>query len=124
MVDDEPRFLETLSRVLRKRGIAVDTAPCAEDALAEMDRQRFDVVVLDVKLPGMQGPEALMEIRKKAPDVEVIILTGHASVCVAREVMRKGGPECLLKPCPTEVLLDKIGWAVERRKVKSARRAG
>jgi DNA-binding NtrC family response regulator len=122
LVDDETRFLETLSRLLINKGLTVSTAASAEEALAVLEARRFDVVVLDVKLPGMQGPEALLEIRKKDPEVEVIILTGHASVSVARDVMRKGGAECLLKPCPAEVLLDKIGWAVERRKVRCAGR--
>ena len=118
MVDDEERFLSTMSRILTLRGLSVTTAVNAALALEILARSPFDVVILDEKMPGMKGTEALPLIRKTAPDVEIIMLTGHASVDAAACTMRAGGAEYLLKPCSTEVLLDKIGWAWERKKAR------
>ncbi|MBI5844045.1 MAG: response regulator [Deltaproteobacteria bacterium] len=120
LVDDEERFLATMSRILTVRGLDVKTAPDAAKALDELSRSPFDVVILDEKMPGMKGTEALPLIRRTAPGVEVIMLTGHASVDAAACAIREGGCEYLLKPCPTEVLLDKIGWAYERKKARRA----
>lgn len=116
MVDDEERFLATMSRILTQRGLFVKTAPNAAKALEALSEAAFDVVVLDEKMPGMKGTEAIPLIKRAAPGVEVIMLTGHASVDAAACAMREGGFEYLLKPCPTEVLLDKIGWAYERKR--------
>lgn len=119
LVDDEERFLSTMSRILTQRGLLVKTAPDAAKALEELSRSPFDVVILDEKMPGMKGTEALPLIRRTAPGVEVIMLTGHASVDAAACAIREGGCEYLLKPCPTEVLLDKIGWAYERKRSRA-----
>lgn len=116
LVDDEERFLATMSRILNQRGLDVKTAGNAAKALEILAEAPFDVVILDEKMPGMKGTEAIPLIRRAAPGVEVIMLTGHASVDDAACAMREGGFEYLLKPCSTEILLDKIGWAYERKK--------
>ncbi|NTW36336.1 MAG: response regulator, partial [Syntrophobacteraceae bacterium] len=82
------------------------------------------VILLDVKMPEMSGVEALAAIKKTHPNLEVIILTGHASVDVAVDIMRLGGYEYLLKPCPLEELLDKIETAYERKVAREARARG
>lgn len=121
IVDDEDRFRTTLRKLLSVKGVDAATAASALEALDELGRTEYDVVLLDVKMPGMNGIEALGEIKKRHPLVEVIILTGHASVDVAIEIMKLGGYEYLLKPCATDELLAKIESAHERKQGREER---
>jgi len=91
------------------------------EAVEELRQRPYDVILLDVKMPGMSGIEALAELKKINPEVEVIILTGHASVDVAVEIMKLGGYEYLLKPCPMDELLAKIESAYERKTARGER---
>lgn len=118
LVDDEERFLNTTGRLLGVRGFQVGTAASAPEALEELEQNPYDVVVLDIRMPGMSGIEALAEIKRRRPDVEVLMLTGHASVDAAVEIMRLGGADYLLKPCSMDELVDKIQAALERGKTK------
>jgi DNA-binding NtrC family response regulator len=118
LVDDEERFRVTTARLLGVRGFQVGTAGSGVEALEELERNPYDVVVLDVKMPGMSGIEALAEIKRRQPQVEVLILTGHASVDAAVEIMRLGGCEYLLKPCSMDELVEKIERALERKTMK------
>lgn len=115
LVDDEERFRTTTARLLGVRGFQVGTAASGPEALEELERNPYDVVVLDIRMPGMIGVEALAEIKRRRPEVEVLILTGHASVDTAVEIMRLGGCEYLLTPCSMDELVDKIESALERR---------
>lgn len=121
IVDDEERFRITLGKLLTVKGLEVKTLGSAREALDELKDNSYDVVLLDVKMPEMNGIEALAEIKKLNSDVEVIILTGHASVDVAVEIMRLGGYEYLLKPCPVEELMEKIDAAHERKHDRATR---
>ena len=121
LVDDEERFRTTTSRLLVVRGFDALPVGSAREALDELWNQDYDVVVLDVRMPGMTGIEALAEIKRVRPGVEVIILTGHASVDAAVDIMRLGGYEYLLKPCPIDELVEKIEGAVERKRGREAR---
>jgi DNA-binding NtrC family response regulator len=121
IVDDEERFRTTLGKLLGTKGIAVKTLGSAREALQELETEAYDVILLDVKMPEMNGVEALAAIKKMNPNLEVIILTGHASVDVAVDIMRLGGYEYLLKPCPLEELLDKIENAHERKLAREER---
>jgi two-component system OmpR family response regulator len=115
VVDDEERFRTTLVKLLKAEGIdaqAIGDAAAALDILADWD---CDVVLLDVKMPGIDGIEALKRIKALGCDVEVIILTGHASLDNAVEIMKYGAFDFLLKPCPTQEILDKISLAHERK---------
>ena len=116
LVDDEERFRITTGRLLSVRGFEVTDAGSGKEALEELKKNAYDVIVLDVRMPEMTGIEALAAIKKVQPGVEVIILTGHASVDTAVEIMRLGGCEYLLKPCSIDDLVDKIEAACERRK--------
>jgi DNA-binding NtrC family response regulator len=118
LVDDEERFATTLARLLGIRQMQVTTAFSAEQALELFAPDSFDVALVDVKMPGMSGVDLLGEMKKRDPDLEVIILTGHASVDIAAEIMSKGGSDYLLKPCPTDDVAAKILTAVERRAAK------
>ena len=101
IVDDEVEFLETLVKRLRKRNLAVDGVTSGEAALELLKASPVDVVLLDVKMPGMSGLDTLREIRKGHNLIEVIMLTGHASVEAALEGMAVGAFDYLMKPTDT-----------------------
>jgi DNA-binding NtrC family response regulator len=116
VVDDEEDFLDTLMNRLKKRNI--DTTGCrsGEEALELMKKKIFDVVVLDIKMPGgMDGIQALREIKKIQPGTEVLLLTGHASVETSVEGMKLGAFDYLLKPIKLEDLLEKLAQALEKK---------
>lgn len=115
LVDDELEFLETLSKRLRKRQVKVDTATSGEEALAFLAGKTADVVVLDVKMPGMGGMAALREIKKAHPLVEVILLTGHADMESAVQGMEMGAFDYLMKPMDIDQLLYKVQDAARKK---------
>ena len=115
LVDDEERFRQTLSKRLTERGLEVSTAGNGMEALEEIKKTDFDVVVLDVKMPVLDGIQTLAEIKKIKPQLEVLLLTGHASVDSAVDGMRLGAYDYLMKPCDIDVLLDKIYGAYESK---------
>ena len=121
VVDDEERFRNTLGKLLTAQGMAVTTADGGASALEILKRDPHDVVLLDVKMPGMSGQETLAEIKKLDPDIEVIVLTGHASVDIAAEMMAHGGSDYLLKPYPMDELLGILHIAYDRRKTAKGR---
>lgn len=124
IVDDEERFRTTLRKLLSVAGMEATTAGSGLEALQELKKAVYDVILLDVKMPEMSGLEALAKIKKADPEIEVIMLTGHASVDVAVEIMKLGGYEYLLKPCPLEDLMAKIDAAYERKLVRQGKRSG
>ena len=112
LVDDEDEFLAATSRVLARRGIEVLVARGGEEALDRLQQEEVDVVVLDMKMPGMDGATTFDGIRRIWPDLPVIILTGHDSIPEAFEMTRKGLFDYLLKPCSIEALTLTIHEAV------------
>lgn len=114
IVDDEEDFLETLVKRLEKRDVKVIGAKSGEEALELLQESPVDVVVLDVKMPGMDGIEALKEIKRRHPLVEVVLLTGHASTEVAIRGMELGAFDYLMKPIGMDELLYKVQDAYER----------
>lgn len=118
LVDDEAPFIETMGKRLSKRGFQVLSALSGEQALETLSSHKnLDVVILDVKMPGMDGIETLREIKRAFPLVEVVMLTGHATVETAIEGMKLGAFDYLMKPCDIEQLLSKVeGAASEKRK--------
>jgi DNA-binding NtrC family response regulator len=115
MVDDEKEFIETLSERLRLRGYDVSTAFSGEEAIEKVKTYLFDVIILDVLMPGMSGIETLREIKKIKPLPEIIMLTGHATIETAIEGMKLGAFDFLLKPCETENLVAKIDKAYTKK---------
>jgi len=116
VVDDEKDFVDTLVNRLKRRNIEALGVLSAEESLELMKKQLFDVVVLDIKFPGgMDGIEALREMKKIQPLAEVILLTGHASVETSIEGMRLGAFDYLLKPVKLEELLVKLGQAFNKK---------
>jgi DNA-binding NtrC family response regulator len=115
LVDDEEQFVQTLAERLEMRDYDVTTSFSGEDALERVRGYNFDVIVLDVLMPGVDGVETLGEIKKIKPLTEVIMLTGHATVETAIEGMKLGAYDYLMKPCETEELVTKINKAHERK---------
>ena len=116
IVDDEGDFLETLMNRLRKRNIGTIGCESGEEAVRLAKEHPFDVVILDIKMPGgMDGIETLREIKRIRPETEVILLTGHASLETSVEGMKQGAYDYLLKPIRLEDLLEKLVQALERK---------
>jgi two-component system, NtrC family, response regulator HydG len=119
LVDDEEQFVVNMARLLKFRGFDVVTAPDGNTALKTLANDGpFDVVILDIKMPGMSGLTALAEIKKVAPQTEVIMLTGHATVESGIESIRNGAFDYLMKPCEVELLADKIREACEVERIR------
>jgi DNA-binding NtrC family response regulator len=115
LVDDEKDFLETLCKRLVKRKLDVTSATGGREAIAKLEEMPVDVVVLDVRMPGMDGIETLKEIKKIRPSVEVIMLTAHADVQVAIEGMELGAFDYLMKPMEIDDLLYKLQDAYKKK---------
>jgi len=114
-VDDEMDFLETLMKRMKRRGVDVEGVGSGEEALKVLEDKQVDVVVLDVKMPGMDGIETLREIKKRYPLIEVIMLTGHANVEVAIEGMELGAFDYLMKPMAIDELSFKLKDAYKKK---------
>jgi len=118
LVDDEVAFLEALAKRLRKRNIDITLANSAQEALRILRERPVDVVVLDLKMPGMDGIQAVREIKLATPLVEVIMLTGHASVEAAMEGMELGAFDYLTKPVDIEELVYKLQDANRKKSIE------
>lgn len=116
IIDDEERFLHTTKKLLEKKGIHTMTAVSGTAGFDILSTQPVDVVLLDVKMPGMSGTGVLKKIKKTHPDIEVIMLTGHATVKSAVDGVKKGVFDYLMKPCDIDELTEKIEAAYAKRK--------
>ncbi len=117
LVDDEVPFVETMTKRLTKRNLRVIMAFSGQEALEKLDKNRnLDVIILDVKMPGMDGIQTLGEIKKVHPLVEIIMLTGHATVESAIDGMRAGAYDYLMKPCDLEQLMLKVEEATKKKR--------
>jgi len=121
IVDDEERFVKTLTKRLTERGLDVFGVYSGKEAIEEVRNNAYDVVILDVRMPGLDGIETLHELKKLDPGIEVLMLTGHASVDSAVEGMRLGAHEYLMKPCDIEELMEKIEGAYELKTARDER---
>jgi DNA-binding NtrC family response regulator len=121
IVDDEEEFVQALSERLTIRDYDVTTSLSGEDAIEKLKHYNFDVIILDVAMPGMDGIEALRNIKGIKPLIEVIMLTGHATVSSAVDGMKLGAFDYLMKPCETKELIAKINAAFERKSEQEER---
>lgn len=121
VVDDEKEFLETIVKRLQKRNLYVEGVEGGEKAVELIAKGNFDVVLLDVKMPGMDGVETLREIKKIRPLTEVVMLTGHASVESGIEGMKLGAFDYLMKPMELEQLFEKLKDAYEKKHLQEQR---
>ena len=115
LVDDEVDFLEIMEERLSARGVDVVISESAEDALKRIDTGIFDVVILDLQMPGMNGLEVLKRIKERHPEIQVILLTGHATVEKGVEAIRLGAIDFVEKPANLEVLKEKISKAHKKK---------
>jgi DNA-binding NtrC family response regulator len=115
LVDDEERYLTTTQKLLERKGVEVLIAPGGKEALELLKRHRIHVVVLDVKMPEMDGNETLKVIKALYPLVEVIMLTGHATVDSAIDGLKSGACDYLMKPADIDEILEKTTIAFENR---------
>ena len=121
VADDEVDFLETIVKRLQDRNLEVTGVESGEAALQLIDSQEVDVVVLDVRMPGLDGIDTLKEIKKKKPLIEVIMLTGHASVESGIQGMQLGAFDYVMKPVPLDDLLHNMRQAYERKLLQEGR---
>jgi len=117
VVDDEDEFRNLTIKRLQKRGLKVEGAESGMRALEILEHSQTDVVLLDVKMPGMDGIETLRRIRSLKPLIEVVILTGHASMDSGIEGMKLGAFDYLMKPIELEPLLEKLADAYEKKRL-------
>ena len=116
LVDDEEIFVQSILKALERRGMAVRGAPNGIAALEILGEQDFDVIVLDVMMPGMDGVATLKSIKELNPAMPVIILSGHIGIKQVSEALKSGAAEILLKPCSVEALVTSIENACERKR--------
>ena len=115
LVDDEEQFLDALSQRLEARGLRVEAVTSGEDAVKQVQDHNFDAIIVDLAMPGIDGIETLRRIKEKRPDLEIIMLTGHATVKSGIEAMKLGAEDFLEKPVDLNELLERIGEAKNKR---------
>lgn len=117
LVDDEEDFLDALSERMRNRGMQVTTSKSASEAIQTSEAGDYDVVVLDLLMPGMDGIQALKVLKDRRPDLQVILLTGHATVQKGIQAMKLGAMDLLEKPADITELTEKIQKAKARKMI-------
>jgi DNA-binding NtrC family response regulator len=115
LVDDETDFTTALSKRFTVRGMAVETAANGKEALEKVKEQDFDAVLLDISMPGWDGVETLKYLIEERPDLQVVLLTGHATVKKGIEAMKLGALDLLEKPAEFQDLLQKIEEASAKK---------
>ena len=115
VVDDEEAFADMLVESLRKIKTDASASPSGTDCLERLTQDPVDVVILDIKMPGMDGIDTLKAIKRKFPLVEVIMLTGHGTIETAVEGMKLGAFDYLLKPADFDDLVEKVEAARKRK---------
>lgn len=114
LVDDESEFKEVMQRHLGQAGIRLSVSACCSDALRLLDRHQVDVVIMDMNMPGMNGIQCLRKVKERWPQIEVLILTGHASVKSGIEGMESGAFDYCLKPIDVHELIEKVELAAQK----------
>ena len=121
IVDDEEQFLKSISRSLELRDFKVTAVNRGEKALEAARKQPIDIVLLDLKMPGLDGEETLKRLKEDHPWMEVIILTGHGTIDSAAECTRRGAYSYLQKPCGLEQILESLVQAYKKRVMNKAK---
>ncbi len=122
VVDDEKDFVDLFVNRFRRRNVDAHGVGSGPDALSFLQQNAVDVVVLDLKMPGMNGIEVLQEIKKRHPLVEVIMLTGHGSVESGLQGMSYGAYDYIMKPFNLEDLMSRINKAKERKRLRETQK--
>jgi len=111
LVDDEVEFVETLAERMTARGLRVDFTHSGDGAIRKTAKKRYDAIVLDLAMPGMDGLETLRHLRENHPDLQIILLTGQATIKTAVEATKLGAMDFLEKPADIDQLIEKIKTA-------------
>lgn len=117
LVDDENEFLEIMAERMEARDMNVTTTTSPKDALKKAEEDNFDAIILDLMMPEMDGLEALKKLKQNNPDLQVILLTGHATVEKGVEAMKLGATDLMEKPADLKVLTEKIKKAHTKKMV-------
>jgi DNA-binding NtrC family response regulator len=125
LVDDEEGFLSTTKKLLERKGLQVTTASSGQEALEKLMGESVHVVILDVKMPGMDGVAVLKAVKSRYPLVQVLMLTGHGTVESALEGLRSGATDYLMKPIDIDELIAKaeeafVRWQIMEEKIRVA----
>ena len=118
LVDDEDDFRITLAKRLKLRKVDVTDVASGNEAIELVKQKSFDVAVIDVKMPGIDGIETLKQVKKIQPDMEIVMLTGHASIESGMKAMKLGAYNYVMKPCDIDELLIKAGDAYQHKLLK------
>lgn len=121
LVDDEVEFAEALAERMKARGLEVDTVDSGEAALDAAKGKDFHAIVLDLSMPGMDGIETLKRLREQNPDLQIIVLTGRATVQKGIEAMKLGAMDFLEKPADIKEIMEKIEQAKGKRNILMAK---
>jgi len=108
LVDDEKEFLQIMSERMEARGMKVTTTDSADKAFSILEKESFDAIIMDFQMPEMDGMEALKTIKNRKPELQIILLTGYATVEKTVEAMKVGATDFLEKPADIEALTEKI----------------
>jgi DNA-binding NtrC family response regulator len=114
LVDDEVDFTDNMTRLLQNRGYAVTAVHSGPDALAELGQAPYDVMVLDMKMPGMDGITTLKEVKRRNLSTATLFLTGHGAIDTALEAVKLGAYDYLAKPCEVDELAEKLETALQK----------
>jgi DNA-binding response OmpR family regulator len=122
VIDDEAMVRDSLEDILRLEGYVVRGVNSGEEALTILQHEEFDLILLDLKMPGLDGIEVIRNLRRLAPDMKVILLTGHGSLESAIDALRLGAHDYLLKPAASSDILSSVARALSRRAEQRNRR--
>ncbi len=117
LVDDEKEFVEGLAERMKLRGMDVKACVNPQEALNKVDEESYDAIILDLQMPGIDGIEVLKQIKKSKPEIQVILLSGHATVERGIEAMKLGAMDFIEKPADINILTDKIKKAQARKMI-------
>ena len=123
LVDDEPEFVQVLSQRMESRGVGVDTAASGREALEKVRGKSYDAIILDLAMPEMDGIETLKRLLEDNPDLQVILLTGYATLQKGVEAIKVGAMDFLEKPAEIQELMEKIRKAKATRMLIVEKRA-
>jgi two-component system OmpR family response regulator len=118
LVDDEDDFRTTLAKRLRLRKVDITDVASGNEAIELVKQKSFDVAVIDVKMPAIDGIEILKQVKQIQPTMEIVMLTGHASIESGMEAMKLGAYDYVMKPCDIDELLIKAGNAYQHKLLK------
>jgi DNA-binding NtrC family response regulator len=124
LVDDEEIFARNISRLLANRGYRVTAVNSGDAAIRTLEKENFDVMVLDLKMPGLDGIATLTELRKLGLTAETLVLTGHGSIDTALEAMKLGAYDYLTKPVDIHELVKQIDTVWDHKKNDAAEKTG